>query len=100
MNIVSSLEAMGIEVRQDDAGGLSLSGLQSLSADERRVAVELARAQKAAILEELSSQPASAFPPWEEICPNYYKGCFKCKHMNFNSVAFCWKFSPTGEVLQ
>lgn len=53
MNIVTSLESMGLVVRIDDAGALALTGLQTLSADERRVAVELVKENRAAIMEEL-----------------------------------------------
>lgn len=66
MNIVASLENMGLAVRIDDAGALAMIGLQSLSAEDRRVAVAMAKENKAAIMEEMRQRSCREDAPTPE----------------------------------
>jgi hypothetical protein len=50
-------------------------------------------------LEEGSAAPA--LPPWEEICPRYFEGCFSCRYYrNKRLLFFCAKFGGDGRLLQ
>ncbi|MDL2279237.1 hypothetical protein LJC15_01055 [Desulfovibrio sp. OttesenSCG-928-G11] len=53
MNVVASLENMGLSLSLTENGKLAVEGLKKLPADSRQQAVEIARAHKPAILEEL-----------------------------------------------
>ena len=33
---------------------------------------------------------------WDDLCPDYWRGCFKCPDMNFDSVTFCRRYSLAG----
>ncbi|MDR1241796.1 MAG: hypothetical protein LBM00_03270 [Deltaproteobacteria bacterium] len=66
MNAVSTLESMGLRVSLNKSGGLSLAGLQTLSVDDRQVALALARENKASILEELRHPASTADDPTPE----------------------------------
>lgn len=37
--------------------------------------------------------------PMVAACPDFYKGCFSCRHCDFSKEAFCGKYSMAGMLL-
>lgn len=62
MNIVHQLESMGLSLTLDEDDFFVLGGLKSLPVDSRLYAVEVAKAHKPAILEELKRRAEQPDP--------------------------------------
>lgn len=108
MNAVTQLESMGLSLRLDQDECFILGGLRKLPPDSQRHAVEMARAHKPAILEELKKRagtvPGSTVPDYAAFCPDYWQGCQTCPEYRTDSVRFCGRYNrlraETPEVLQ
>ena len=53
MNAVSYLSSFGLEVKLDESGGVTLTGLHSLPAEQRKAALNMARESRESIIAEL-----------------------------------------------
>lgn len=96
MNVITSLENMGLVVRIGDAGDLVLSGLQSLSAEDRRVAVDMAKGNKPAIMEELRWRSCMGDAPAPEQIAHAQRMLVDCP-VNGGEL-HCWYCSRCSEA--
>lgn len=44
-------------------------------------------------------EPDNPLYPIVAACPDFYKGCFSCRHCNFSKPAFCGKYTRAGRML-
>lgn len=86
----------------DQDARLILGGLKNLSPESRRQAVEIARTNKPAILEELKNRAET----YGACCPDWWRGCLACSEFRARSLCFCrklhwwrpWPHVETGEL--
>jgi hypothetical protein len=102
MNAVIELENMGLSMRLADGGGVTLEGLKRLSLDQREAALAMARAQKAAIVEELRRRANLATPAANQclaFCSLYWRGCFSCEDFHVGRLKFCARQNGKNEEM-
>lgn len=44
-------------------------------------------------------EPDNPLSPMVEACPDFYRGCFSCRHCDFSKPAFCGKYTRAGRML-
>ena len=94
-SITTFLESMGLTLSSTSDGNLSLEGLKRLTTTQRQQAIALAKENKPAILEELAGRKSK----WIDICPDYWRGCFSCPHVQLEKLDFCKSFRREGRQI-